>query len=357
MKRLISTILLAIVATLGAMAEDLIATLTHEGNTTMYYGLDAFKSAVDASVTGDVITLSPGFFNGQNIVNKSITVRGNGAEGPNATSIITAMRIDKPFVEDDPGLYIEGINFKEDLLLEQGSRDANSTINYNITIKKCVMKKFGGAERIGSYTDYYGVADNVTLIQCKVTNEMAILRDSRYNFVNCLVGPITYSNYDYRGSSTHHIVFNNSTVYLPTTQVVKESAHPFRFVSNNSILLLSAEGNCTILNNPSINNSIVVGYGEAMEHIFDQVTAPGSFSYSLGTTFKEVTNASGYQNVSYELVDSPLMKTPEGTDRYGMYSGATPYELTTDYPVLTTVDVDEKANNGVLNVNVSVENE
>lgn len=357
MKRVISTFLLALVATLGAMAEDLIATLSHEGTTTMYYGLDAFKSAVNAAVTGDVITLSPGFFNGQNIVNKSITVRGNGAEGPDATNIITAMRLDKPFVEDDPGLYIEGINFKEELLLEQGSRNDNSSINYNITLKKCVMKKFGGAVRIGSYTDYYGVADNVTLIQCKVTDEMAILRDSRYNFINCLIGPITYSNYDYRGSNTHHIVFNNCTVYLPTTQVVKASAYPFRFVSNNSILLLSAEGDCTILNNPSISNSIVVGHGEAMEHIFDQVTAPGSFSYSLGTTFKEVTSASQYQDVSYELVDSPSMKTLEGQDRYGMYSGATPYDLTTSYPLLGTVVVDEKANEGVLNVNVSIDNE
>ena len=65
-------------AALGVMAQTTrVATLTHAGVTTEYYGENAFDIAVKASVDGDLITLSEGLFKGTTI-NKSLNIRGNG---------------------------------------------------------------------------------------------------------------------------------------------------------------------------------------------------------------------------------------------------------------------------------------
>lgn len=360
MKRILSTFVFCLIATASALAQDLVATLLHEGNTTMYYGVDAFKAAVEASANGDIITLSPGSFNGWNIINKSIIVRGNGAEGPNATKITTGMRIDKPFISDDPGLYIEGINFEQELLLVQGDRDLNSSINYNITIKKCVINKFGGDIRDSSYTDYFGVAKNVTLMQCKVTGETVILRDSEYFFINCLLGKVVYSNYDYRGTGSHNVVFNHCTAVLPVNNMfdVPSPSYPFRFTANNSILLIGGvEGTFVMKNRPVATDCIFVGTGETMPNIFDDCGSNGSRYAQLQNVFKTLTTASQYQENNYELIDSPDLHTQSGEDSYGMYSGSTPYNLTTSYPTLGTITVNDRANGGMLNVNVSIDNE
>lgn len=73
-------------AALGVMAQtSLVATLTHAGVTTEYYGEKAFVTAVEASVDGDLITLSEGLFTGPTI-NKSLNIRGNGVGSTVITS-------------------------------------------------------------------------------------------------------------------------------------------------------------------------------------------------------------------------------------------------------------------------------
>ena len=122
-------------AALGVMAQtSLVATLTHAGVTTEYYGEKAFVTAVEASVDGDLITLSEGLFTGPTI-NKSLNIRGNGVGSTVITSNVT---LDKSAAEDEANhwLNIEGITFNSDIRIKRpGSREP-------YVVKDLCMKKW-----------------------------------------------------------------------------------------------------------------------------------------------------------------------------------------------------------------------
>ena len=72
----ISLVALAM-ATMSFAQSSVLATLSHEGEISTFYGVTALKSAVEAAENGDVITLSSGQFNAVDI-SKTITLRGAG---------------------------------------------------------------------------------------------------------------------------------------------------------------------------------------------------------------------------------------------------------------------------------------
>lgn len=117
MKKFLSTLALALVSTMTLFAQTtLVATLTKGTETTSYYGIDAFKEAVEAAADGDLITLSPGTFNATTL-NKSITIRGAGTLGENLSTHITGVHIAPP-AEENPnhrlaiyGIYLHHVGF------------------------------------------------------------------------------------------------------------------------------------------------------------------------------------------------------------------------------------------------------
>ena len=115
MKKLFSLLAMCLVS-MGMMAQaNLVVTLTHGENTTEYYGIDAFQTAVNASQNGDLLTFSPGIFHGGEIRDKGITLRGNGCEGENATIIDTDIAIYKPKADGTPRLNIQGFDCKKSI--------------------------------------------------------------------------------------------------------------------------------------------------------------------------------------------------------------------------------------------------
>ena len=78
MKKLFLTLVLSIVSFGASFAQSsLVATLSHEGSTTAFYGAEALGNALNAAQNGDVITLSSGSFAAKNI-SKGVTIRGAG---------------------------------------------------------------------------------------------------------------------------------------------------------------------------------------------------------------------------------------------------------------------------------------
>lgn len=72
------------------------ATLNHNDTITAYYGSEAFVSAHNAAVHGDIITLSPGTFNAPYAINKAVTIRGAGMMN-DTISKTSPTRINKSF--------------------------------------------------------------------------------------------------------------------------------------------------------------------------------------------------------------------------------------------------------------------
>lgn len=76
MKKLLLTLTLALFGLNAMMAQSsLVATLSHEGNVSLFYGYNAFVDAMAAADHGDVITLSSGLFAVTDIT-KAVTIRG-----------------------------------------------------------------------------------------------------------------------------------------------------------------------------------------------------------------------------------------------------------------------------------------
>ena len=69
MKKLFSLALLTMMMVTGKTfaQSSMLATLSHEGEITTYYGATAYRDAVNAAAHGDIITLSSGSFAAVNI--------------------------------------------------------------------------------------------------------------------------------------------------------------------------------------------------------------------------------------------------------------------------------------------------
>ena len=79
MKKILLSMALVLLGLNAAMAQSsLVATLSHEGNVSLFYGYNAFVDAMAAADHGDVITLSSGLF-AQSYINKAVTIRGAAA--------------------------------------------------------------------------------------------------------------------------------------------------------------------------------------------------------------------------------------------------------------------------------------
>ena len=77
MKKYLFTVVALCVATVGMAQSSMLATLSHEGEISTYYGARALVEAYNAAANGDVITLSSGSFVCTNI-EKGLTIRGAG---------------------------------------------------------------------------------------------------------------------------------------------------------------------------------------------------------------------------------------------------------------------------------------
>ena len=86
MKKLLLSVVAMLFAATSYAQNTVVASLNHEGESTMFYGVGALQQAVAEAVSGDIISLSSGTFNASNIT-KAITLRGVGIDNDNPTYI------------------------------------------------------------------------------------------------------------------------------------------------------------------------------------------------------------------------------------------------------------------------------
>ena len=79
MKKIIVSMVAMMVAATSFAQETVVASLSHEGETTIFYGLTALVKAAEKAQSGDIISLSRGIFNATTI-KAAITLRGAGID-------------------------------------------------------------------------------------------------------------------------------------------------------------------------------------------------------------------------------------------------------------------------------------
>lgn len=172
-------LLLSLVALLGAIAvnaqvvsETISATLQNGETTTVYYGTDALKTALNNAADGDIITLSSGTFSTPGNITKSVKIYGAGYENDPVTGVartfldgginmngVEGVHVDNFYME---GLYVNGAVYIADAgsdeLIEGVKLVKCRTTNIDIRensdatiIRQCLVEgNIGGSNTVAS---------------------------------------------------------------------------------------------------------------------------------------------------------------------------------------------------------------
>lgn len=307
------------------IAQEQLATLKHNGNISVYYGVNAFVEAYNAAANGDTINLSDGNFNGTNI-SKRLVLRGNGAitdtaRGSNGTLIAGNVTL---HLQDSLHVEVEGINFQNNLELN------NIAGSSKIKLSKCVIQnlKAGSLGNNGSRTisDLFIVnciirSNNVyPTINSLVRFYNCVIRDmSQYSFLNnCIIIGGIYSNGEYN--------INNNIIFK--------------------------DDNSSIFTYANSYYGIICGYTSANGSNNTFMNATDVFETWNGYTSSPlITNPETYrlkENVANTILGN------DGT-QVGIFGGAYPFDFTPSYTVIKRLNVSQRTNaEGMLGIEVEL---
>ena len=349
MKKLFFSLVAAMMATATYAQGSLLATLSHDGNISAFYGANALKEAVTAAESGDVITLSSGQFNSVNIT-KPITLRGAGmsvdTDSQNAHESTIVQNDFAISIEDEQSgrLLMEGLYFK-------------NNITYSGTIKNAQFLKCRFQNFIARSS---GKMTNSTFIHCRIYDGFTLNNNaSNAYFINSLV--CSPMNYVSSGTNSSNIEFDNcfvkfdaSSSYTPHAGYVQNG-----YYKNCIIQICNNNYNNCLPSSCTAYNCVGLGYSS----IFDNMTSANTtntYVSSIANIFKNYKTTSYGTFISdvynFELTDEAAAKYL-GTDgtQVGIYGGNLPYDEDPTIPQITKCNVASKSTaDGKLSVDIEV---
>ncbi len=310
-------LLMLVVTVFGATAtfaqNKLVATLSHNGQVTVFYGANALIDAHNAADHGDVITLSSGNFNTTTIT-KAITLRGVRGWGTDniAPTYISGNVYIQINSDVELPLTIEGIQFRHPVQWSKGIK--------NSVFRKCL---FLGSDNGNSNEN---TSKNISFIHCCgniylkgsditcISSAIKIFSDGKgINFVNCNVG-LGYNQNFYNCSLL------NSVIYCKNTG---NSSYNYIYLnSSNNVENCVSDKSSTFNYLPAANNRVVT------------ISDSDKNNYCLYTHFEETGD--------------------DGTE-VGIYGGAMPFDASPTYPQITKCNVSSKSTvDGKISVDIEV---
>ena len=319
MKKILLSFVAFVFATVCLAQQQLVATLTHGEEISMFYGAYAYRDAMAAAVDGDVINLSGGNFHATTI-KKAVSIRGTGTEVETPTIILESFDIN--ISEESTGLTIEGLRISE-------------SVNIKGTLKNVLILK--------NYLHDVGIQSDANLKNFKFVNcqiDRCSSNATGYcQFLNCFIKDIGTRD--------------NANL---TTQLVSCVISKGHYLSN---ICYSTLLNCILVNDNTINLYSLPSTSSAFNCL--AVSARG------GDAYKDIATGANNQSIQDLSIftDSDCMKdlTDEAKATYlgsdgtpvGMYGGPLPFSLTPTYPQITKMNVASKTTaDGKLSVDIEV---
>lgn len=326
MKRFI-TLIVAICAIFSAMAQNQLATLSHEGELTFFTSLSAFEDALKAAVDGDIIYLSEGNFTSAKTtieINKRISIVGCGY----GSHIVSDLKVDMGY-----NSYVEGQSVSFDgVKLEKLDfmSSANSIANVReVRITNSWIRKLARAGNAGNYlsidrcyidiADFYNYSNTNILVKNSKLYKISTSGGTSYvsiNLINCNVGISDVAPKSFISS----ILYKSATI-------------------SSGIEVLSGTSNCIFINSLFPNTTIT---GDAVtENCYYDANSDNSFFDDNMDCTLDLTEK-GYLGQDGTVI--------------GVYGGDFPFS---EYPSVPSVDsanssVTYDAENNKLNVTIKV---
>lgn len=329
MKKLfLSLVALMVSATAMFAQSSMLATLSHDGEISTFYGATALRDAHNAAAHGDIITLSSGSFVSVDIT-KAITLRGAGSE------INTKLQIEPTVITGDFTINIAD-NITERLTIEGIYH--NHILYYKGNLKNATFIK----DRFKKITySNSGTLKNATFIHCRVAEEWYLYNNSTASCVNCVIWrPI--SNND----ANSNFEFQNCVIKGETLYNIYSSSF------KNCVLIGSININDYITSSCIAYNCIGIGRGSMFSNMPNQSNAIKSYT----DVFKTLTGTTYNDSENFELTDE-AKTTLLGIDgtQVGIYGGNMPFDSTPTNPQITKCNVAAKSTaDGKLSVDITV---
>ena len=346
MKKLFSFISMFCMSMIVFAQGSLLATLSHDGNISAFYGASALKSAVAAAESGDVITLSSGQFSATNIT-KPITLRGAGMSvstdslnAHEATIIQGSFSIN---IADslEGRLAMEGLYFNNGITY--------SGVLNNAQFLKCRFLNFIAGTN--------ALSRNTSFIHCRIYNGYTQVGASNAFFINCAVGcPNSESTSSSIEFSNCFIKFDRNSSYG------SEADNVINAYYKNCIIQATYISDYTSYGIPSSCTAyycVGLGYKHIFYNIVDK-NSTNKFVSDIKSAFKTyITTSSGtymQDRYNFKLTDEAAAKYL-GTDgtQIGIYGGNLPYDENPTIPQITKCNVAAKSTaDGKLSVDIEV---
>ena len=262
MKRFTIFITLLLLSVMQMAAQDTsikgTITLSHQGKTTDF-AYNQMASVMEAAVDGDTIYLSPGYFEGDFVIDKKVAFIGSGADSSNGWQNCTHYNDNNKIIIKLPE------NTKLSARLFEGINFGGMSFTYQTSIENVVFKKCNVHGSIGISADIKSILfDRCDILvngycnsftkkliarNCQISS-LCIRSDDGYaentwQFINCTIDPDNWSYTDdngnyhiycpiYRGSFVNCIIDNDEnqdeirnagySLYNPSDTETKSSA-------------------------------------------------------------------------------------------------------------------------------------
>ena len=329
---------LAVCFGMDASAQNMqIATLQHGDNMKAFYGVDAFREAMDNALSGDLISLSSGQFHAPDSIGKAVIIQGAGMyyrEWNPAPTVITEDLWIIMENENETGLVIEGISMVSD----------KSIIVYddikNFSLVKCKMKDLNFSWDGGKWQN-----ENILVDRCYIYGDFWVGYASqgfvaRNSYIN------TFLSHEQEPANRH----------ISNCVILRNENYgqiPAGIYENNVIKQLGKSDNCVYYNNlyyDAIGSNLIGNGNYKRDWSFYDVFSGGN-----------PENQGGYgpngQNSNLALTDEAAT-TYLGTDgtQIGVYGGTTPFSITPSSPQIVKSEIAGQSNaDGKLSVKITVE--
>lgn len=314
-------------------AQEQLATLKHNGNISVYYGANAFVEAYNAASDGDTINLSDGNFTFNGTMQKSLTLRGNGAQADTSrnslgTYFYESFKVKYRTVDNTHiNFNVEGVRFNTFTELYDRNDSRHGFLYIKLT--NCIIQNFDGYSN-----DYYNIEARNCIIQSE--EDISAPYNQANHFYNCVINAdfvqrAILDNCIVRAhtSSTNYsneTIFNNS-IFINASP---SPYNTFYYICNYNILCgINTISNATNENNTFMNVSDV-------------------FETWDGSTIS-------YNPETYRLKEN-VANTILGNDgtQVGIFGGA-PFDFTPSYTVIRRLNVSQRTNaEGMLGIEVEL---
>lgn len=364
MKKIFLLMVASVLCVAGVKAEQtsLVATLSHDGNLSAFYGKEALKEAYNAAKEGDIITLSAGSFTGVDM-SKNVVVRGVGmisdAKTDNGQTIIEGKFTITP-KDNDYEFLLEGVYCYNQVTVSGGS----STKHLPLSISKCWFRLgitvgsyiygkishsifspwYSGNSLQNSLIINQGICQNCAISYIGGGNGSTPLVIQNCLLTNCINVSYLYEKSIGNATMTNCLIIGDGLVFRDVQDVhycvgLNTSANGVNFFSSitNSTnkMVTDAEG---MFKNESIVKKNTDEYGDVSSYTinWEGLTTSGTGLYELSDDAKA------------------LYKGNDGTV-VGLWGGTMPFSMTPVNPRISKCEIVPKVDkDGKLSVTIEV---